>query len=62
MADAPNLYPRTTAERARQLGAKLACDAFNAVGSLDARKCQQLGDSFGAQIEALAIRAAREER
>jgi hypothetical protein len=46
-------YPNTPEEKARQLGARFACEAFNACGSLDAKKCQEMGDAFGKAIAEL---------
>lgn len=48
-------YPRTPEEKARQLGERLACEAFNACGSLDARKCQEMGDALGEAIAELVV-------
>jgi hypothetical protein len=44
---------RTPEQQASSLGARFACEAFNACGSLDARKCQELGDKFGEEIAEL---------
>lgn len=46
-------YPRTPEEKAWHLGARLACDAFNALGSLDAKLCQEVGTRFAAAIAEL---------
>lgn len=49
MADSSR-YPRNSEERARQLGAKLSCDAFNSLGSLDVPLCQRVGEQFAAEL------------
>ncbi len=46
-------YPRTPTERANKLGAELACEAFNALQSLDAKACQAVSLGFQARIAAL---------